>query len=92
MKASQLFKIGEFRTVDVEVPVPHGKELLVKVGACGICGSDIPRIFELGTSKQKYPLTLGHEFGGEIVSVGEDADPGLVGKRGAIFQIGRAHV
>ena len=85
MKASQLFKIGEFRTVDVEVPVPHGKELLVKVGACGICGSDIPRIFELGTSKQKYPLTLGHEFGGEIVSVGEDADPGLVGKRGAIF-------
>ena len=41
MKASQLFKIGEFRTVDVEVPVPHGKELLVKVGACGICGSPV---------------------------------------------------
>lgn len=85
MKASQLFKINDFRTVDVEVPVPHGKELLLKVGACGICGSDIPRIFELGTSKQKYPLTIGHEFGGEIVSVGEDADANLVGKRGAIF-------
>jgi len=85
MKASRLFKIGDFRTVDVEVPVPHGKELLVKVGACGICGSDIPRIFELGTSKQKYPLTIGHEFGGEIVAVGEEADPSLIGKRGAIF-------
>lgn len=85
MKASRLFKIGDFRTVEVETPVPHGKELLVKVAACGICGSDIPRIFELGTSKQKYPLTIGHEFGGEIVAVGEDADPSLVGKRGAIF-------
>ena len=85
MKAAREFKIGDFRTVEVEVPVPHGKELLVKVGACGICGSDIPRIFELGTSKQKYPLTIGHEFGGEVVAVGEDADPSLVGKRGAIF-------
>ena len=85
MKASRLFKIGDFRTVDVEVPAPKGKELLLKVGACGICGSDIPRIFELGTSKQRYPLTIGHEFGGEIVAVGEEADPGLVGKRGAIF-------
>ena len=85
MQASRLFKIGDFRTVEVDVPVPHGKQLLVKVGACGICGSDIPRIFELGTSKQKYPLTIGHEFGGEIVAVGEDADPSLVGKRGAIF-------
>ena len=85
MKASRLFKIGDFRTVDVEVPVPHGKEILVKVESCGICGSDIPRIFELGTSKQKYPLTIGHEFGGTIVAVGEDADPGLIGKRGAVF-------
>lgn len=85
LKASRLFKIGDFRTVDEAVPVPHGKELLVKVVACGICGSDIPRIFELGTSKQKYPLTIGHEFGGVIVAVGEDADPALIGKRGAIF-------
>ncbi len=85
MKASRLFKIGDFRTVEVDTPVPRGQQLLVRVGACGICGSDIPRIFELGTSKQKYPLTIGHEFGGEIVAVGEDADPALVGRRGAIF-------
>lgn len=85
MRAAREFAIGDFRTVDVEVPVPHGKELLVKVEACGICGSDIPRIYELGTSRQDYPLTIGHEFGGVIVAVGEDADPSLVGKRGAIF-------
>ena len=85
MKAARLFKIGDFRTVEVARPEPHGKQILVKVNACGICGSDIPRIFELGTSKQKYPLTIGHEFGGEIVAVGEDADPTLISKRGAIF-------
>lgn len=85
MKASRLFSIGDFRTVEVERPVPTGKQILVKIGACGICGSDIPRIFELGTSKQKYPLTIGHEFGGQVVAVGEDADPGLIGRRGAIF-------
>ena len=86
MKAARLFKIGDFRTVEVARPEPHGKQILVKVNACGICGSDIPRIFELGTSKQKYPLTIGHEFGGEIVAVGEDADPTLIGKRGAMLK------
>jgi L-iditol 2-dehydrogenase len=85
MKAAQEFAIGDFRTVDVPVPQPEGEQLLVKVSACGICGSDIPRIFELGTSKQKYPLTIGHEFGGEITAVGPRADPSLVGKKGAIF-------
>jgi L-iditol 2-dehydrogenase len=85
MKASQEFAIGDFRTVDVPVPQPKGEQLLVKVSACGICGSDIPRIFELGTSKQKYPLTIGHEFGGEITAVGPQADPSLVGKKGAVF-------
>lgn len=85
MKAARLHKIGDFRVDDMPVPKPVGKEILMKVGACGVCGSDIPRIFELGTSKQKYPLTLGHEFAGEIVEVGEEADPGLVGKVGAVF-------
>lgn len=85
MKAARLHAIKDFRTDEVPVPVPTGTQFLVQVGACGICGSDIPRIFELGTSKQKYPLTLGHEFGGTIVAVGEGADASLVGKRGAVF-------
>ena len=87
MKAARLHAIGDFRCDEVEVPVPHGKEILVKVTACGICGSDIPRIYELGTSTKKYPLTLGHEFGGTVVAVGEDADPSLIGKKGAIFPL-----
>lgn len=87
MKAARSHAIGDFRVDELPIPVPKGKELLLQVGACGICGSDIPRIFELGTSKQKYPLTIGHEIGGKIVAVGEDADPSLVGKRGAVFPL-----
>lgn len=87
MKASRLFKIGDFRTVDVEIPQPKGEELLVKIGACGVCGSDLPRIYEHGTSSGIYPLTIGHEFAGQIVEVGEKADKNLVGKRGAFFPL-----
>ena len=85
MKAARLHAIKDFRADDVPVPSPAGEQLLLEVGSCGICGSDIPRIFELGTSKQKYPLTLGHEFSGRIVAVGEKADSTLVGRKGAIF-------
>lgn len=87
MKAARLHAIGDFRVDEVEKPTPKGQEILVKVGACGICGSDIPRIFTLGTSRQEYPLTIGHEFGGEIVEVGPDADKSLIGKKGAIFPL-----
>lgn len=87
MLAARLHAIGDFRVDTVGIPQPEGKELLVKIAACGICGSDIPRIFLLGTSKQKYPLTIGHEFSGTIVKTGPDADPALVGKQGAFFPL-----
>ena len=87
MKAARLHSIGDLRCDEVEVPIPHGRELLIKIGACGICGSDFPRVFEHGSSNDKYPLTIGHEFSGEVVSVGEDADPALIGVRGAIYPL-----
>lgn len=87
MKAARLHTIGDLRCDEVELPVPHGEELLVRVGACGICGSDLPRVFEHGSSNGKYPLTIGHEFAGEVVQVGEQADPALVGVRAAIFPL-----
>lgn len=87
MKALRLHAIGDIRCDEVPIPIPHGQELLIKVGACGICGSDIPRTFAHGSSNGVYPLTIGHEFSGEVVQVGEDADPGLIGTRGAIFPL-----
>ena len=52
------------------------------VRACGICGSDIPRVFA-GTSYY-YPIVLGHEFAGVVR---ESKNPALVGKRACIFPI-----
>ena len=87
MKGARLHKIGQFQVDEIPVPVPHGEELLVKIGACGVCGSDLPRIYEHGTSNQHYPMVIGHEFSGQIVAVGEDADPDLVGRRGACYPL-----
>ena len=50
MKAARLFSIGDFRTTTVNVPEPKGNELLVRIGACGVCGSDLRRIYEHGPS------------------------------------------
>lgn len=83
MLAVRLHEIGVFRTDRVPIPVPHGQELLIKIGACGVCGSDLQRIYDHGSSNNSYPLTLGHEFSGTIVAVGEEADPELIGRRGA---------
>ena len=86
MMADRLHAVGDFRCDRVPVPVPVGRELLVRVGACGICGSDIPRIFTLGASGP-LPLTIGHEFSGTIEAVGDNADPALVGRRGCFFPL-----
>ena len=87
MEAARLHAIGDLRCDQVEIPKPRGTELLVRVGACGICGSDLPRVFAHGSSNGKYPIAIGHEFSGEVVAVGEAADPGLIGVRGAIFPL-----
>lgn len=87
MKADRLHAIGDLRCDSVEIPQPQGTELLLRVGACGICGSDLPRVFEHGSSNGKYPLTIGHEFAGEIVAVGDQADASLIGTKGAVFPL-----
>ena len=66
MKAMVLHAINDFRCEEMETPTPKGDEILVKIGACGICGSDIPRVYELGT--RVYPVVTGHEFAGEVVA------------------------
>jgi len=55
---------------------------VLEVKACGICGSDIPRVFA-GTSYY-YPIVLGHEFAG-VVRDSRKAE--LIGKRACVFPI-----
>jgi L-iditol 2-dehydrogenase len=62
-----------------EMPVPRIGlgELLVRVEACGICGSDVMEWYRV----KKAPLVLGHEIAGEIVEVGEGVERYREGQR-----------
>ena len=76
---------GELSVEDRPMPVPGPDEVLVKVGACGVCSSDVPRAFKGGA--YHYPLVMGHEFAGEVVGVGATAKADLLGKRVAVFPL-----
>lgn len=82
MKALNLYGINDLRYDDVPRPVPEAGEVLLKVRACGICGSDIPRVFSKGT--YHFPTIIGHEFSGEIV---EAEDEALVGRGAVVFPL-----
>lgn len=90
MKAAVLKKARQLVVEDVPVPALGPDEVLVRVAACGICGSDL-RYFEgenpwalhtLGVSAPNPPnIILGHEFAGEVVDGADDSFRGLVGRR-----------
>jgi 2-desacetyl-2-hydroxyethyl bacteriochlorophyllide A dehydrogenase len=79
VKAVVIEKPGEMSVKEVPDPVPGPEELLVAVKACGICGTDL-HIFDGEFGPARYPLIPGHEFSGEVVSAGERAPGGLVGR------------
>ncbi len=81
MKCS-IYENGVVRVEHASAVTPVAGQCRFAVKACGICGSDIPRVF-MGTSYY-YPIVLGHEFAGEVL---ESTDPSLVGKRACVFPI-----
>lgn len=79
MKAGVLFAKGDIRCVEWETPKPKAGEVLIRVRATGICGSDVPRV--LGNEAKYYPIILGHEFSGEVAGMGEGVDDLTPGQR-----------
>ncbi len=74
MKAQVFYEPNDMRLEEVPIPEIGADEVLVKVKACGICGSDIAYYFgasSLETPTGKGPLILGHEYTGEVVEVGD---------------------
>ncbi len=59
-------------------PVPEAGELVVKVGRCGICGSDL-HMTEDAAYGCKHGDILGHEFAGEVVALGKEVSTHKVG-------------
>lgn len=85
MKSWVLHEIGNIRYEEVQEPVLKDNEVLVAVKVAGICGSDIPRIYQTGA--HKMPLILGHEFSGQVVKLGSAADEKWLHKRVGIFPL-----
>lgn len=77
MASVVLWEPGRATVEQVERPDPGADEVVVKVGAAGVCGTDV-KIFD-GTYLSPYPLTPGHEIAGEVASVGSAVDPEWLG-------------
>jgi L-iditol 2-dehydrogenase len=74
MQAAVLVRVGEIALQEIPVPVPGEGEVLVRVRAATTCGTDL-KLYSRGHPKFPPPLTLGHEFAGEIAALG----PGVEG-------------
>ncbi len=81
MRAVQLVEIGKpLQNCELPVPPPGNGDVLVQVGAAGICHSDAH--YRAGTSPvAELPLTLGHEVAGVIVQAGSGVRNVSVGQR-----------
>lgn len=82
MMAANLHAVGDLRYEELPMPKREKGEVLMKIKAAGVCGSDLPRVFEKGT--YHFPTVPGHEFAGRIV---EADDPALVGRKAAVFPL-----
>lgn len=89
MKAGVLHGIGDLRYEEVGDPVPKTGEVLLKVKAAGICGSDIGRVYSKGT--YHFPTIPGHEFAGEVVALGDGVDKTFLHKKAAVFPLLPCH-
>jgi 2-desacetyl-2-hydroxyethyl bacteriochlorophyllide A dehydrogenase len=70
MRALRLESVGNLFVREVDKPAPGPDDLLVRVEACGICGTD--RHLFLGEFPSRPPVTIGHEFAGIVEAVGSD--------------------
>jgi L-iditol 2-dehydrogenase len=92
MKSLKLVSPKTFELVNESEPsLPGKEEVLIRVKAVGICGSDL-HMYEtgaIGYTKIEGPFTLGHEFMGEVLRIGENAVSGskeklMIGQRVAV--------
>jgi len=77
MRAALYYGENDLRVEDVPKPRIGYGELLVKVRACGVCGTDLMHWYQ----RPKAPLVLGHEIAGDVEQVGEGVEKLKVGDR-----------
>ncbi len=85
MKAWKLYGINDLRFEETGMPSPGEGQVLLKVKAAGICGSDIQRVFETGA--HRHPLVIGHEFSGVVEAAGSGVDENWLQRRVGVFPL-----
>ena len=70
MKALLLSQYRQFEIADLPVPTPGPDEVLIRVAACGICGSDVHG-YDGSSGRRIRPIVMGHEAAGQIAAVGK---------------------
>lgn len=77
MKVAMYYNNNDVRMEKMPIPEIDDNEMLVKVKASGICGSDVMEWYRI----KKAPLVLGHEIAGDIVEVGKNVEKYKVGDK-----------
>lgn len=70
MRIAMYYNNHDVRLEEIPTPQIGPGELLVRVEACGICGSDVMEWYR----RDRVPLVLGHEIGGQIAAVGDGVE------------------
>lgn len=84
MKALVYYGPRDIRVSEIEEPKVNKGEVLVKVEACGICGSDVHGYLGV-TGRRIPPMVMGHEFTGIVQYLGEDVEDISIGDRVVVY-------
>ncbi len=85
MEALVLHGVGDLRLEQIPIPQLADGDVRVRIGFCGVCGSDIPRIFVKGT--YRFPTVCGHEFAGIVDACGPRVDNFAPGDPVVVFPL-----
>lgn len=80
MKALLLSQYRHLELADLAVPEPGRDEVLIRVAACGICGSDVHG-YDGSSGRRIPPIVMGHEAAGTVAAVGEGVNSWSEGDR-----------
>src|SRR5213080_2898262 len=76
MRAAIIETPGQIRVGTISDPTPKPDEFVIRVGACGICGTDL-HVADGDSPLVRYPVVPGHELAGEVVAVGSHVPQSL---------------
>ncbi|MEZ5839299.1 MAG: alcohol dehydrogenase [Hyphomicrobiales bacterium] len=96
LKRQSIIEYGApLAATEAELPQPRGREVLLRVGHCGVCHSDLhlqDGHFDLGGGRQldvtggrALPFTLGHEIEGTVAAIGDAVEGVAVGERHVVY-------